>query len=56
MVEYRYTDIEFADSDRLIYKAQVAGDTIQVIKQLIDENSKEAEKESDISEEVEEVE
>lgn len=53
MVEYRYSDIEFTATDRLKYKAQVAGDTIAVLKGLIEEYSKEPEQEYDISPEEE---
>jgi len=56
VVEYRYTDIEFTDSDHLIYKSQVASDTLKVIEQLIEEFTKESSVEQDLNEEVEEVE
>lgn len=42
VVEYRYTDVDFTFSDLLLYKAQVAEDTLRVIKWLIEEYSKEA--------------
>lgn len=57
IVEYRYSDVEFTDSDLLLYRAQVASDTLTVIKWLIEEFSKQAwtiEWEEDtISEEIE---
>ena len=47
MTEYGYTDIQWTDSDRIIYKAQVAADTLRVIDGLIKELSKEAEQDVD---------
>lgn len=57
VVEYRYSDIEFTYSDLLLYKAQVAEDTIRVIDWLIEEFTKSVADEIDeeiLSESVEE--
>ncbi len=47
MTEFGYTDIQFTDSDRIIYKAQVAMDTLRLIEGLVKEFSKEADADLD---------
>lgn len=47
VVEYRYSDVEFTDSDRIVYKAQVAGDSVKLVSIIKEELSKQAEEDVD---------